>query len=174
MYIYLHKKWAANKSDIKKRKKHIFDILIHYLPAVVSVGICFVIVRWHEQYNNANLGKASDSFSSGFCRKYFRFTVLIKALYFLQALVFIERWIMPENITAVRLELWEHQPHHTWWICPLKYGPGARPYEAPQCGLTICRRKREEDGELRGRVEERNISQSVSRYFWPATNLQSQ
>lgn len=118
------------------------------LPAVVSDGIYFVIVRWHEQYKNANLGKSVILFSFGFCRKYFRFTVLIKALYFLQALVFIEHWIMPENITPVRLELWEHQPHHTWWICPLKYGPRARPYEAPQCGLTICRHKREEDGGL--------------------------
>lgn len=144
------------------------------LPAVVSDGIYFVIVRWHEQYKNANLGKSVILFSFGFCRKYFRFTVLIKALYFLQALVFIEHWIMPENITPVRLELWEHQPHHTWWICPLKYGPRARPYEAPQCGLTICRHKREEDGGLRGRVEERNISHSpISQQVFLACNKSS-
>lgn len=87
----------------------------------------------------------------------FRFTVLIKPPYFFQALVFIECWIMPANITPVRLELWEHHPHHTWWICPLKYGPRARPDAASQCGLTICRRAREEDRELRGRVEEKHF-----------------
>lgn len=81
---------------------------------------------------------------------------------------------MPANITPVRLELWEHQPHHTWWICPLKYGPRARPDEAPQCGLTICRRKREEDGGLRGRVEERNISYSpISQQVFLACNKSS-
>ncbi len=150
--------------------------LFQYISFLLLFLLAFVLSSSDGMSNiiTQTSGKPVILFSSGFCRKYFRFTVLIKALYFLQALVFIERWIMPENITAVRLELWEHQPHHTWWICPLKYGPGARPYKAPQCGLTICRRKREEDGGLRGRVEERNISQSVSRYFWPATNLQSQ
>lgn len=146
-------------------------------------GISSVIIRWHEQYNNAYLKVRKSRrvffflFLCFFCRRDCRFTVLIKAPYFFQALVFIECWIMPANITPVRLELWEHHPHHTWWICPLKYGPRARPDAAPQCGLTIHLCEREEDGELRGRAEEmreRNISySSISQRVFLACNKSS-
>ena len=82
------------------------------IPQAESKGSsCNAIIMNHEKKTakvTLSSCKEYHHFLPRIYKRGVRFTVLIKALYFLQVLVFMELWITPPNIIPARQELWEH------------------------------------------------------------------